>query len=386
VALTRIQDIVLDSVSRPVPGASVAVLTQPANTSAQPGSPLALLFLDSAGLNPAPNPVITDGLGNYDFYVAPGVYTIQIFGNKIPQQIVIPDVQASLLVTSSTGTTGQFVTGMDSNGNLIYGTPANTSVTIATNAQTGTTYTVANGDQGKLVTLNNSSSVAVTLPQAGTSSQFLSGWFAYLENIGTGVVTITPTTSTIDGASTFVLAQNTSALIVSDGTNYRTVRGLGSQHNVSNANVTPVTVTSTTSQTALQAVTTLTGELNQVGRWVSVMPRGFFSTGATGGTLAYTLKAGSTTLATFSFSPGNSTANSGFYFDIDIMTQTAGSTGALEVQARGTLQNVAGSVITSTTTVTGIDLTQAITLTLFSTASQTTTSTTSRMMGYRRNN
>lgn len=95
------------------------------------------------------------------------------------------------------------------------------------NAQTGTTYTVVDGDQSKLVTYSNASAVAVTLPQAGAAASFLTGWWSYHENKGAGTVTITPTTSTIDGAASITLAQNQGVILVSDGTNYVTMRGRG---------------------------------------------------------------------------------------------------------------------------------------------------------------
>lgn len=91
------------------------------------------------------------------------------------------------------------------------------------NAQTGTTYTYLTGDYGKLVTHTNGSAIAATLPQAGAS--FPANWFMLVQNRGAGAVTITPTTSTIDGAATLVLNQNEGAIIVSDGTNYFTLRG-----------------------------------------------------------------------------------------------------------------------------------------------------------------
>lgn len=91
------------------------------------------------------------------------------------------------------------------------------------NAQTGTTYTVLATDFRKLVTHTNGSAIAVTLPQSGSS--FPAGWFYFTQNRGAGAVTITPTTSTIDGAASLVLNQNEGALIISDGTNYFTVRG-----------------------------------------------------------------------------------------------------------------------------------------------------------------
>ena len=95
------------------------------------------------------------------------------------------------------------------------------------NAQTGTSYTVAFSDEGNLLTFNNSSPVVVTLPQAG-SAGFPSGWFIFVENKGSGMLTITPIASTIDGASSLPLAQNQGVLLVSDGTNYATSRGTGS--------------------------------------------------------------------------------------------------------------------------------------------------------------
>lgn len=91
---------------------------------------------------------------------------------------------------------------------------------LTLNAQTGTTYNIANGDLGKLVTLSNASSVAVTLPQAGAIGNFTSGWYAYVRNINAGEVIITPTISTISGASLMRVPKNSAVLIVSDGTNY----------------------------------------------------------------------------------------------------------------------------------------------------------------------
>lgn len=99
-------------------------------------------------------------------------------------------------------------------------------VSFTVNSQTGTTYTVLDGDCGKLIRLNNASSVAVTLPQANGST-FVSGWTADFQNIGAGAVTITPTTSTINGGSNLVLGTNQGAHCDSDGTNYTCVLGVG---------------------------------------------------------------------------------------------------------------------------------------------------------------
>lgn len=97
---------------------------------------------------------------------------------------------------------------------------------VGVNAQSGTSYTVLGSDLGKLVTLTNASAVAVTLPQAtAASGSFAAGWWAEFENRGAGTVTITPTTSTINGGTSLTLAQNNSVKIISDGTNYFALLG-----------------------------------------------------------------------------------------------------------------------------------------------------------------
>jgi hypothetical protein len=99
------------------------------------------------------------------------------------------------------------------------------------NTQTGTTYTIAASDIQKLLTFNNASAVAVTLPQA--TGSFAKGAAFHVTNLGAGTVTITPTTSTINGASSLALTQNQGAFIVSDGTNYSAqLTGAGSSGSV----------------------------------------------------------------------------------------------------------------------------------------------------------
>lgn len=87
------------------------------------------------------------------------------------------------------------------------------------NAQTGTTYTVVTGDEGKLLTLSNASSVAVTVPQA--TGNFGAGFSFQVQNKGAGVVTLTPTTSTVNGAASLALPQDAGIELVSDGTNWQ---------------------------------------------------------------------------------------------------------------------------------------------------------------------
>jgi hypothetical protein len=87
------------------------------------------------------------------------------------------------------------------------------------NAQTGTTYTVLASDMGKFLTFSNGSAVAVTLPQAGTAG-FESNKCFGIADLGVGTATVTPTTSTINGAATRAYATAVGGVICSNGTNY----------------------------------------------------------------------------------------------------------------------------------------------------------------------
>lgn len=105
-------------------------------------------------------------------------------------------------------------------GDGTWATPAAGAPTITPNVQTGTTYTVDAGDQGKQLVFTNASGASVTLPQA--TGSFTTGWHAYFTAAG-GTVIISPTTSTVGGMTSTRLANGMSVLLVSDGTNYRII-------------------------------------------------------------------------------------------------------------------------------------------------------------------
>lgn len=132
-------------------------------------------------------------------------------------ELAEPPALGDLMVWTDISDTSQAATGTTKRNRAQYGLGSQV------NAQTGTTYTYLTTDFRKLVTHTNGSAIAGTLPQAGAS--FPAGWFMLVQNRGAGAVTITPTTSTIDGATTLVLNQNEGAIVVSDGTNYFTFRG-----------------------------------------------------------------------------------------------------------------------------------------------------------------
>jgi hypothetical protein len=73
-----------------VPGSQIYICNQPANVDTvppSPPSPLASIFEDATGLVPITQPIITDGFGHYDFYVAPGTYTVVVALSGVIQQV-----------------------------------------------------------------------------------------------------------------------------------------------------------------------------------------------------------------------------------------------------------------------------------------------------------
>lgn len=95
------------------------------------------------------------------------------------------------------------------------------NTTQPVNAQTDTTYAMLSTDGGNIVTFNNTSPIAVSLSQA-TTGGFTAGYSFFAENLGVGTVTITPTTSTINGVATLVIQKNEGCQVTSDGINYQT--------------------------------------------------------------------------------------------------------------------------------------------------------------------
>lgn len=100
------------------------------------------------------------------------------------------------------------------------------SAAVTARTNTATTDTIVGSDAGTVVTESNASAVAVSIAQAGTTG-FASGQYWTVKNLGAGTVTITPTTSTIDGSATLTLTTNQSIDIYSNGTNYITLPGRG---------------------------------------------------------------------------------------------------------------------------------------------------------------
>jgi hypothetical protein len=79
---SRKDDVVFNSRGQPLAGASIRVCTSSATTTS-PCTPTALVYSDVALTQALANPFTTDGLGNYNFYAAPGRYVIEISGPGI---------------------------------------------------------------------------------------------------------------------------------------------------------------------------------------------------------------------------------------------------------------------------------------------------------------
>lgn len=171
---------------------------------------------------------------------------------KVALQIGSPSGGGSGTVTSVTPGSG-LVSGVTAScAQTAITTTGTLSSAKCINAQTGTTYAIADGDRGKFVTAFNAAAQAYSIAQAGTASAFANGWYTTIYNKSTnalGIVTVTPTTSTINGSATLAIAPGQTATIVSDGTNYQaTVSGPGS--------VTSVGLTSTDLSVSGSPVTT----------------------------------------------------------------------------------------------------------------------------------
>lgn len=137
---------------------------------------------------------------------------------------------AAAALNASTGLIGALTA---TNGNCVVGNgsawtsttcPAAATPTAVPRVESGANPALPSTDLTKVVYLSNGSNQIPTIAQAGTGA-FTTGWYATYCNIGAGTQTITPTTSTIGGAATYVLPAGSAAApkcigLVSDGTNY----------------------------------------------------------------------------------------------------------------------------------------------------------------------
>lgn len=75
------------------------------------------------------------------------------------------------------------------------------------NVQTGTTYTLATTDNGKIVTLNNASSITLTVPS------LFAGFNCMIVQLGAGQVILTPSGTTVTNRSGFTKTGGANAIV-----------------------------------------------------------------------------------------------------------------------------------------------------------------------------
>jgi hypothetical protein len=142
----------------------------------------------------------------------------QTFPGGAPKPVTSAQVDSSIELTANKDAASGYA-GLDANGMLKLSEQA-----VGVNTQSGTTYTVQDSDRAKIIVFTGGPDTAVTLPQAGASSQFKSGWWAFFLNASSsvGTVTVTPTTSTFNnGLTNLTLVLERSVLVISDGTDYK---------------------------------------------------------------------------------------------------------------------------------------------------------------------
>ncbi len=134
---SRKDDIVLNARGTPLAGATIRVCAL--NATGQPCAPLALIYSDAALTQAKANPTTTDGLGNYNFYAAPGRYMIEISGPGITTR-QIPDV-----ILPSDPTNSQFNQITVTNGVTAFSLTLTGNLTVAGSASVTGAILVTNG-------------------------------------------------------------------------------------------------------------------------------------------------------------------------------------------------------------------------------------------------
>lgn len=76
---------------------------------------------------------------------------------------------------------------------------------------TATTLTLGAADNGNVISQANAAAVAATIAQAGTAGFPEGAYTTLVQNTGAGAITLTPTTSTINGASSIVIPAGSAA-------------------------------------------------------------------------------------------------------------------------------------------------------------------------------
>jgi len=106
---SRKDDVVFNARGQPLSGATIRVCASTATTTS-PCTPLALIYSDVAMTQALANPTVSDGMGNYNFYAAPGRYVLEISGPSITtrqiRDVILPNDPSQPTSFSSITTSG----------------------------------------------------------------------------------------------------------------------------------------------------------------------------------------------------------------------------------------------------------------------------------------
>lgn len=126
---------------------------------------------------------------------------------------------AGLQVAVAQGSSAILLTDGTNVYNMGGGSSSSSSTTLVREAKTAN-YTLVVADQGKLIDCTSGTFTLTFSAAAGLGS----GWFVYIQNTGTGTVTLDPNgAELIDGVTTLTLYPQTFALVQCDGSALRTV-------------------------------------------------------------------------------------------------------------------------------------------------------------------
>jgi hypothetical protein len=148
------------------------------------------------------------------------VFAIGLF--SLPALAQVNKINPTAMIVTPTGETADTLANLLAidDETIIRGASGMATSNPLPRSATGTTDTVLATDAGRIVNYGNASDVAVTLP-AATATGFTAGFGFSANNAGTsGTVTITPTTSTINGAATLDIPAGKGCYIYTSGTNY----------------------------------------------------------------------------------------------------------------------------------------------------------------------
>lgn len=183
------------------------------------------VYQTAAGLSIAVGPGTAPACLGGPVYYAGGTFTLT---NNATNYVYLKLDSSCAVTLDTTGPTNRDITvaqivtsgGVVTSWNDLRSWSSSRTTFGGMNHQTGTSYTIVATDRAKDVTLNNSSAVAVTLPTTFDAS------FAFAsQNLGTGTVTFTPSSGTINGSATLTMATNTGGWLFWDGTNWYAVLG-----------------------------------------------------------------------------------------------------------------------------------------------------------------